>query len=124
MRADPKWPWDFSPVSPVTRPWRGLVGAEPKGEISPAVIAVMAERGIDLANEYPKPWSDEILEAADVIITMGCGDAGSTLPGHRYEDWVLDDPDGKEVAAVRPIRDEIEGRVRRLVAELAIPYQA
>ena len=102
--------------------WSG--GSEPKGEISPAVIAVMAERGIDLANEYPKPWSDEILEAADVIITMGCGDAGSPLPGHRYEDWVLDDPDGKDVAAVRPIRDEIEGRVRRLLAELAIPYQA
>jgi arsenate reductase (thioredoxin) len=100
--------------------WSG--GAEPKGEINPAVIAVMAERGIDLTNEYPKPWSDEILQAADVIITMGCGDPGSTLPGHRYEDWALDDPMGKDVAAVRPIRDEIEGRVRRLVAELAIPY--
>jgi protein-tyrosine-phosphatase len=95
--------------------WSG--GSEPKGEINPAVIAVMAERGIDLANEYPKPWSLEILQAADLIITMGCGDAAPILPGRRYEDWVLDDPDGKDVAAVRPIRDEIEGRVRRLVDE-------
>ncbi|MGC2654914.1 MAG: arsenate reductase ArsC [Mycobacterium sp.] len=102
--------------------WSG--GSEPKGEINPAVIAVMAERGIDLADEYPKPWTDEILEAADVIIAMGCGDAPKTLPGRRYEDWVLDDPDGKDVAAVRPICDEIEGRVLRLVAELGIPRQA
>jgi protein-tyrosine-phosphatase len=96
--------------------WSG--GSEPKGEINPAVIAVMAERGIDLANEYPKPWSLEILQAADVVITMGCGDAAPVLPGRRYEDWILDDPNGKDVAAVRPIRDEIEARVRRLVDEL------
>jgi protein-tyrosine-phosphatase len=83
----------------------------------------MAERGIDIASEYPKPWTDEILQAADVVITMGCGDVPPTLSGRRHEDWVLDDPNGKEVAAVRPIRDEIEGRVRRLVAELAIPCQ-
>jgi arsenate reductase (thioredoxin) len=102
--------------------WSG--GSEPQGEINPAVLTVMAERGIDLANEYPKPWSDEILEAADVIITMGCGDACPPWPGRRYEDWDLDDPDGKDVAAVRPIRDQIEGRVRRLVAELAMPCQA
>jgi arsenate reductase (thioredoxin) len=102
--------------------WSG--GSDPKGEINPAVIVVMAERGIDLAKEYPKPWSDEILEAADVIITMGCGDVCPPLPGRRCEDWVLDDPDGKDVAAVRPIRDEIEGRVRRLLAELDIPSQA
>lgn len=96
--------------------WSG--GSEPKGEINPAVIAVMAERGIDLANEYPKPWSLEILQAADVVITMGCGDAAPVLPGRRYEDWVLDDLNGKDVAAVRSIRDEIEGRVRRPVDEL------
>jgi arsenate reductase (thioredoxin) len=96
--------------------WSG--GPEPKGEINPAVIAVMTERGIDLANEYPKPWSLEILQAADVVVTMGCGDVPPALPGCRYEDWVLDDPDGKDVAAVRPIRDEIERRVRRLVDEL------
>ena len=101
--------------------WSG--GSEPHGEINPAIIPAMAERGIDLANEYPKPWTDEILQAADVIITMGCGDGPMILPGRRYEDWVVDDPDGKDVAAVRPIRDEIEGRVRRLVAELGIPLQ-
>jgi arsenate reductase (thioredoxin) len=101
--------------------WSG--GSEPRGEINPAVISAMAERGIDLADQYPKPWTDEIIQAADVIITMGCGDAPRSLPGRRYEDWVLDDPDGKDVAAVRPIRDEIEGRVRRLVAELGIPLQ-
>ncbi|HVQ99436.1 MAG TPA: arsenate reductase ArsC [Mycobacterium sp.] len=101
--------------------WSG--GSEPHGVINPAVLSAMAERGIDLADEYPKPWTDEILQAADVIITMGCGDAPLTLPGRRYEDWVLDDPDGKDVAGVRPIRDEIEGRVRRLVAELGIPLQ-
>jgi protein-tyrosine-phosphatase len=96
--------------------WSG--GSEPKGEINPAVIAVMAERGIDLTNEYPKPWSLEILQAADVVITMGCNDAAPILPGRRYEDWVLDDPDGKDATAVRPICDEIEVRVRRLVDEL------
>jgi arsenate reductase (thioredoxin) len=96
--------------------WSG--GSEPKGEINPVVIVVMAERGIDLADEYPKPWSLEILQAADVVITLGCGDAPPILPGRRYEDWVLDDPDGKDVTAVRLIRDEIEGRVRRLVDEL------
>jgi protein-tyrosine-phosphatase len=100
--------------------WSG--GSEPKGEINPAVIDAMAERGIDLADEYPKPWSNEILQAADVIITMGCGDAPPTMPGRWYEEeWDLDDPDSKDVAAVRAIRDEIEGCVRRLVAELAIP---
>ncbi|WP_232070428.1 arsenate reductase ArsC [Mycobacterium noviomagense] len=98
--------------------WSG--GSAPHGQINPAAIAVMAEHGIDIADEYPKPWSYEIIQAADVIISMGCGDAPPTLPGRRYEDWDLDDPDGKDVAAVRLIRDEIEGRVRRLVAELAI----
>jgi protein-tyrosine-phosphatase len=96
--------------------WSG--GSMPKGEINPAVIAAMAERGIDLTNEYPKPWGYEILQAADLVITMGCGDNPPILPGRRYEDWVLDDPDGKDVAALRPIRDEIEARVRRLVDEL------
>lgn len=98
--------------------WSG--GSQPKGAINPAVITAMAERGIDLAHEYPKPWSDEILQAADVVITMGCGDAPPTLPGRRYEDWDVPDPDGKAVAAVRTIRDDVERRVRRLAAELAI----
>jgi arsenate reductase (thioredoxin) len=102
--------------------WSG--GSEPKGEINPAAIAVMAERGIDISGEYPKPWTGEIIQAADVIVSMGCGDTGPTLPGGRYEDWPLDDPDGKDVAAIRPIRDEIERRVRRLLDDLRIPYRS
>lgn len=102
--------------------WSG--GSQPAGQINPAAVAAMAERGIDMADEYPKPWTDEIIQAADVIITMGCGDTGSTPPGRRREDWVLDDPDGKELAAVRPIRDEIERRVRRLIAELDLACRA
>ncbi len=103
--------------SPVV--WSG--GSEPRGKITPAAIAVMAERGIDIAGEYPKPWTAEVIQAADVIITMGCGEAAPALPGRRYEDWVIDDPDGKDVAKVRHIRDEIERHVRRLLDELQIP---
>jgi protein-tyrosine-phosphatase len=99
-------------------------GSEPKGEINPAVVTVMAERGIDISGEYPKPWTGEIIQAADVIVSMGCGDTGPTLPGRRYEDWALEDPDGKDVAAIRPIRDEIERRVRRLLDDLRIPYRS
>ena len=102
--------------------WSG--GSEPQGEINPAAIAVMAERGIDISGEYPKPWTDEVIQAADVIITMSCGDTCPRLPGRRYEDWDLDDPDGKEVAEVRPIRDEIERDVRRLLHEMRIPCRA
>jgi protein-tyrosine-phosphatase len=81
----------------------------------------MAERGIDISGEYPKPWTDEIVAAADVIVTMGCGDACPIFPGRRYEEWDLDDPHGQDVAAVRPIRDEVERRVRALLAELDVP---
>ena len=80
----------------------------------------MAERGIDISTEYPKPWTDEVVRAADVVITMGCGDACPVFPGKRYEEWVLDDPAGLDVDAVRPIRDEIERRVHRLLAELDV----
>jgi protein-tyrosine-phosphatase len=99
--------------------WSG--GSEPGIEINPAAVAAMAERGIDISTEYPKPWTDEIARAADVIITMGCGDACPVFPGKRYEDWVLDDPAGLDAADVRPIRDEIEQRVRRLHDELEVP---
>jgi arsenate reductase (thioredoxin) len=102
--------------------WSG--GSEPRGKINPAAITVMAERGIDISGEYPKPWTGEIIQAADVIVGMGCGDAGPTLPGRRYEDWDLADPADKDVAGVRLIRDEIEGRVRRLLDDLRIPYQS
>jgi protein-tyrosine-phosphatase len=81
----------------------------------------MAEVGIDITAEFPKPWTDEIVRAADVVVTMGCGDTCPYFPGKRYEDWELDDPAGHDVAAVRPIRDEIERRVRALLGALGIP---
>jgi protein-tyrosine-phosphatase len=83
----------------------------------------MRERGVDITGEFPKPWTDEIVRAADVIITMGCGDACPVFPGKRYEDWTLDDPAGKDLDDVRPIRDELERRVRRLLDELDVPAQ-
>jgi arsenate reductase (thioredoxin) len=102
--------------------WSG--GAEPEGEINPAAIAAMAERGIDISGEYPKPWTGEIIQAADVIVGMGCGDTGPASPGRRHEEWPLDDPAGKDVASIRPIRDEIERRVRRLLDDLRIPIRS
>jgi arsenate reductase (thioredoxin) len=99
--------------------WSG--GSEPGNEVNPAAIAAMAERGIDISGEYPKPWTDEVVRAADVVVTMGCGDACPVFPGTRYENWELDDPAGQDVDAVRPIRDEIERRVRRLLDELQTP---
>jgi len=99
--------------------WSG--GSDPSTSINPASIEAMRERGIDIAEEFPKPWTDEIVRAADVVVTMGCGDACPIFPGRRYEEWVVDDPAGLEVADVRPVRDEIERRVRRLLAELAVP---
>ena len=89
--------------------------------INPAAIAAMAEVGIDITHEYPKPWTDEIVQAADVVVTMGCGDTCPYFPGKRYEDWELEDPAGQGVAAVRPIRDEIEQRVRDLLGSLGVP---
>jgi arsenate reductase len=101
--------------------WSG--GSEPGTRINPAAIEAMAERGIDISGEYPKPWTDEVVRAADVVITMGCGDACPVFPGRRYEDWQVPDPEGLDVVAVRPIRDEIERRVRGLLAELAVPHR-
>ena len=99
--------------------WSG--GSEPGREVNPAAVAAMREVGIDIAREFPKPWTDEIVRAADVVVTMGCGDACPYFPGKRYEDWELDDPAGQDVAAVRPIRDEIGVRVRALLAGLQVP---
>jgi arsenate reductase (thioredoxin) len=99
--------------------WSG--GSEPGYEINSSAVAAMAERGIDISAEFPKPWTDEIVRAADVVITMGCGDACPVFPGKRYLDWVLDDPAGKSVDDVRPVRDEIERRVRELLDELGVP---
>jgi arsenate reductase (thioredoxin) len=93
-------------------------GSAPGEEINPAVVEAMTEVGVDMAEEFPKPLTDEVVRAADVVITMGCGDACPIYPGKRYEDWELDDPDGQDLAVVRRIRDEIDARVQRLVEEL------
>lgn len=98
--------------------WSG--GSEPADRINPSAVAVMAEVGIDITGEYPKPWTDEIVRACDVVVTMGCGDTCPYYPGKRYENWELPDPAGQGVDAVRPIRDDIEARVTRLLAELGI----
>ncbi|OWY63258.1 phosphotyrosine protein phosphatase [cyanobacterium TDX16] len=102
--------------------WSG--GSEPGAEVNPSAVAAMAEVGIDIAKEFPKPWTEEIIKAADVVVTMGCGDACPLYPGKRYEDWELDDPAGQDVASVRPIRDEIGDRVRTLLASLEVPVSA
>ena len=96
-------------------------GSEPAGAVNPAAVEAMAEVGIDIRAEFPKPWTDEIVRAADVVVTMGCGDACPVYPGKRYEDWVLDDPEGLGLEAVRPIRDEIRRRVEQLIEEMKIP---
>ena len=97
-------------------------GSAPADTVNPAVVAVMAEVGLDLSDEFPKPLTADAVRAADVVITMGCGDACPVFPGKRYLDWELEDPAGKPVEAVRPIRDEIDRRVRALLAEL-VPNQ-
>jgi protein-tyrosine-phosphatase len=102
--------------------WSG--GSEPGLEINPGAVEAMAERGIDISGEYPKPWTDEVVRAADVVISMGCGDACPIFPSKRYEDWELDDPAGKTAEDIRPVRDEIERRVRHLLDELGVPVAA
>ena len=93
-------------------------GSAPADELNPVVVAVMAELGLDLSRELPKPLTDSAVQAADVVVTMGCGDACPIFPGKRYEDWTLDDPAGQDVETVRRIRDEIDARVQRLTGEL------
>ncbi|HJQ45639.1 MAG TPA: arsenate reductase ArsC [Amycolatopsis sp.] len=100
-------------------------GSAPADTINPAAVEVMAEIGLDLSTRFPKPLTTEAVHAADVVITMGCGDACPVFPGKRYLDWQLDDPAGKPADQVRPIRDEIDRRVRALLAELVPnPFQA
>ena len=93
-------------------------GSEPAAHVNPAAVAAMAEVGIDMAAEQPKILTDAAVRASDVVITMGCGDTCPFYPGKRYEDWVLADPAGQGVEAVRPIRDAIRARVETLIAEL------
>jgi len=99
--------------------WSG--GSEPGSDINPDVVKAMAEVGIDISKEFPKPWTDEFLEAADVVVTMGCGDACPLVPGKRYEDWELEDPTGKSLEDMRPIRDAVKNRVERLLEEILTP---
>ncbi|WP_329239107.1 arsenate reductase ArsC [Streptomyces canus] len=101
--------------------WSG--GSEPGIEVNPTAIAAMSERGIDIFREFAKPWTEEIVRAADVVVSMGCGDACPVFPGKRYLDWTLDDPAGKTVDDVRPIRDDIERRIRGLLDDLGVPAQ-
>jgi protein-tyrosine-phosphatase len=93
-------------------------GSDPADTINPIVIEAMAEIGVDMREEFPKPLTDEVVRAADVVITMGCGDACPIYPGKRYEDWALEDPAGQDLDTVRQIRDELDGRIRLLVGEL------
>jgi arsenate reductase (thioredoxin) len=93
-------------------------GSDPADEINPVAVEAMDEVGVDLSSEFPKPLTDDAVRAADVVITMGCGDACPIYPGKRYEDWELEDPAGKDIETVRRIRDEIAARVRSLLAEL------
>jgi arsenate reductase len=96
-------------------------GSAPGDEVNPAVVEAMTELGVDMSEEFPKPLTDEVVRAADVVITMGCGDACPIYPGKRYEDWLLDDPAGEDLATVRGIRDQIDARVQKLIAELLEP---
>ena len=96
-------------------------GSDPGDRVNPAAVEAMAEVGIDISAQRPKVLSTDAVEASDVVITMGCGDACPIFPGTRYLDWQLDDPAGQGLASVRPIRDEIERRIRGLLAELRVP---
>jgi protein-tyrosine-phosphatase len=93
-------------------------GSEPASSLNPRVVEAMGEIGLDISREFPKPLTDDYVRAADVVITMGCGDTCPIYPGKRYEDWELDDPAGQDLEAVRRIRDEIDVRVKKLVGEL------
>jgi protein-tyrosine-phosphatase len=93
-------------------------GSEPADKLNPSVVAILEERGLDPTQEFPKPLTEEMARESDIIVTMGCGDTCPVYPGKRYLDWELDDPAGKPVEAVRPIVDDIDRRVRSLLAEL------
>jgi arsenate reductase (thioredoxin) len=95
-------------------------GSEPANQVNPAGVVAMAEKGIDIATVQPKRWTTDMLEAVDVVITVGCGDTCPVLPGRRYEDWGVPDPAGQSLEALRPIRDEIERRVKALLTDWGI----
>ena len=93
-------------------------GSEPASEVNPVAVAAMAEVGVDIAREFPKPWTEEAVRAADVVVTMGCGDACPVVPGRRYLDWPVADPEGAPITAVRTIRDQIDTHITELLASL------
>jgi arsenate reductase len=96
-------------------------GSDPGERINPTVVEALREVGIDVSREFPKPLSDDAVRAADIVVTMGCGDACPVYPGKRYEDWTIEDPEGRSLDEVRRIRDEIDARVQSLLAELTAP---
>ncbi len=96
-------------------------GSEPGTSLNPMAVQAMAEVGIDITSEYPKLWTDEVVRAVDVVVSMGCGDTCPFYPGKRYEDWDLTDPAGQPIEVVRTVRDEIERRIRGLMEELGVP---
>jgi protein-tyrosine-phosphatase len=99
-------------------------GSNPASEVNPAAIEAMAEIGIDISSEFPKPWTDEVVQAANMVVTMGCGDSCPIFPGTRYMDWEVGDPAGLPLDQVRPIRDEIGERVRGILVELGVESPA
>lgn len=99
-------------------------GSEPATQVNRIAVAAMAEKGIDISGEIPQLWGDEVVRAADVVVTMGCGDTCPVFPGKRYLDWAVEDPSGRTIEEVRPIRDDLEQRVRELIAELELPQVA
>jgi len=99
-------------------------GSEPADHVNPSAVAAMAEKGIDITAEQPKRWTDEMLHAADVVVTMGCGGTCPVLPGRRYEEWLVPDPAGQSLESVRPICDEIERRVRTLLDDRGVRRDA
>jgi protein-tyrosine-phosphatase len=102
--------------------WSG--GSEPAAAVNAAAVEAMAEVGIDISHEHPRRWTEAMLDSADVVVTMGCGDTCPYVPGTRYEDWPLDDPAGQDLDAVRPIRDQIRTRVEALLTSLDVPISA
>jgi arsenate reductase (thioredoxin) len=102
----------------------GSAGSDPADELNPNAVRALDEVGVDISKEFPKPLTDEVVRAADAVITMGCGDACPIYPGKRYEDWELEDPAGKDLDTVRRIRDEIRGRVEQLIAALGVSDQS
>jgi arsenate reductase (thioredoxin) len=99
-------------------------GSDPAARVNPAVVKAMQEVGMDIAARRPRRWTEDVVLTADVVVTMGCGDSCPIVPGTRYEDWDLPDPAGQGLESVRPIRDDIEHRVRALLAELRVPTSA